>query len=135
MAPPTSYTEESFKEFLHDNLGDSKDLAQILGWTVAGGDYDEILNETLLAYGASDIAQVSGASNIRLLRAHGRVQLWRTVAGRTAGEKTNVGVANGSFSSPKTTHERALAMLKEAKEDLDSLMVAPVTKRASFYAY
>lgn len=135
MAPPSSYTEESFKDFLHDTIGDDKDLAELLGWTVAGGSYDEILNETLLAYGTDDIASVTGASNIRLLRAYGRVELWRSVAGRTSGEKSSISVANGSFSASKTTHERALAMLREAQATLDSLLDAPVTKKASFYAY
>jgi hypothetical protein len=53
--------------------------APVLGWTVDGGDYDEALNETLLAYGQTDITLISGDDNLRKLRALGRVEVWRAV--------------------------------------------------------
>lgn len=73
MAAPLIYTEATFKVYLHAALGAA---ATALGWTVDGGDYDEIVNETLLAYGVADIAD---AADIRKVRALGRREAWRGV--------------------------------------------------------
>jgi hypothetical protein len=45
MAVPTSYTETTFKTYLNGRLGS---LADALKWTVAGGNYDEAVNDALL---------------------------------------------------------------------------------------
>jgi len=71
MAVPTAYTEDEFAGFLHGELGD---VAAALDWSVASGDYDEIINETLISYDADDIADVD---EIGRLRALGRVALWK----------------------------------------------------------
>lgn len=73
MAAPTSYTEATLKAYLNTALGA---VAGVLGWTVDAGDYDEIVNETLLVYDVTDIAN---ATEIRKLRTLGRRELWRAV--------------------------------------------------------
>lgn len=71
MAAPTSYTETSLKQFMGRALGA---VADVLGWTIHEGDYDEAVNETLLAYGVADIAS---ATDIRKLRTLARREVWR----------------------------------------------------------
>jgi hypothetical protein len=56
-------------------------VAAVLEWTVAGGDYDEPLNDVLLGLGLDD---ASGATNVRLLRAAAKVAVWRAALGALA---------------------------------------------------
>lgn len=82
MAIPASYTEETFAEYLHSQL---YGIAGALGWTVAGNSYDEIITDTLVAYGASDIEAITGDANVVKLRRIGRYEVWRAaVDGLTA---------------------------------------------------
>jgi hypothetical protein len=74
MAVPTGYTETTFKTYLHKVAGD---VASVLGWSIAGGDYDEVVYEALFMYEADDITTISGRDNVRKLRVLGRVALWR----------------------------------------------------------
>lgn len=74
MTVPTAYTEASLAEFMIAALGD---LGADLGLTGPGADFDEAINDVLIAYGADDIADIAGASNIAKLRALARVQAWR----------------------------------------------------------
>lgn len=76
MPVPTSYTENSFALFLHETLGD---IADVLGWETVDGIYDEIINDTLLAYGVNNLSQ---ATDIKKLRTLGKLMLFR--AGMTA---------------------------------------------------
>ena len=62
MAAPTSYNEAELKDYMDTMLGAT---ATVLTWTVAGGQYDEAVNETLLAYGVDDIDEIIGRANIR----------------------------------------------------------------------
>jgi hypothetical protein len=110
MAAPTSYTEDTFKAYLHSVLGD---VASALGWTVDGGDYDEILNETLLAYGTSDIAD---ATTIRKLRALGRVELWRQVM-RDVAADYDFRTADGAQFSRSQIQEMAAANFNQELTD------------------
>lgn len=73
MALPSSYTETTFAQFLHRVL---RDLADMLSWSVEGGDFDEIINDTLSAYG---VDAISSATNIPKLRALGKLALWEAV--------------------------------------------------------
>ena len=70
MAAPTSYTESTFKAYLHTVLGD---IAATLGWTVLTGNYDEPLNDALLLY---DVTAIASATNIAKLRSAGQVAVW-----------------------------------------------------------
>jgi hypothetical protein len=57
--------------YLHGVLGVT---AEMIGWTVAGDSYAEVINDTLLAYGVADIAQAADVSKLRTL---GRMCLWQ----------------------------------------------------------
>ena len=75
MALPTSYaTEAEFAAYLHGCL---YGIAGVLAWSVDEGSYDEIINDTLVAYGTSDLDSITGESNIVKLRALGKYYVWR----------------------------------------------------------
>jgi hypothetical protein len=74
MTPPTSYTEKTLADFMHQELGK---VAGILGYAVGAGDagsYAEAVNETLLNYGQTLIAEAGDMPKIRALA---RVEAWR----------------------------------------------------------
>lgn len=109
MAAPTSYTETTFKEYLHTVLGA---MAAGLGWTVVGGEYDEPVNETLLAYAVDDIAS---ATDIRKLRALGRCELWRAVMAAIVGDYDFR--ADGGDYKRSQVYKHAAAQLAQAEMD------------------
>ena len=73
MPLPTSYTEETFSAYLHGRLGVT---AEMIGWTDWDDNYLEVINDTLLAYGVDDIANVTEVGKLRVL---GRMCLWQAV--------------------------------------------------------
>jgi hypothetical protein len=112
MASPSSYTEETLATYAHTSLGA---VADVLEWTVADGDYDEIVNEALLAYGADDIATISGTDNIRKLRVLMRREVWRKVMTETALDyRISTG---GETLDRQQAHEHAKAMFEQAEGD------------------
>lgn len=76
MALPTSYTEAALKTYADGEHVLGK-IADIFRWTVAGGDYDEIVNDALGLYGENTIANITGVENVKKLRAATRVAAWR----------------------------------------------------------
>lgn len=72
MVAPTSYTESSLAAYMHAVLGDT---AGVLGWAQPAN-YLDVVDNTLLAYGVSDIAE---ATDIAKLRALARREVWRAV--------------------------------------------------------
>ena len=83
MAAPSSYTETTLKTYMHAVLGE---VATTLEWTVVGEDYDEVLNETLLAYDTDDVTSITGRSNLLKLRTLSRREVWRAVMGEVSGD-------------------------------------------------
>ncbi len=79
MTIPSSYSASTLKAYQHSLLGP---VADALGWSVAGGSYDEALIDTLLAYGVTDIAN---ATDITKLRALAAVAVWRQAQQAAAG--------------------------------------------------
>lgn len=69
MAPPTSYTEDELKTYLHARAGT---VASLFGWSTAGGSYNNVVNDTLRAMGETTITGVDAGA----LEAVGRVKLW-----------------------------------------------------------
>lgn len=107
MAPPTSYTETTFGAYLEDVLAN---MAVMLGWTQAGNSFDEVINETLLAMGQTDIANVT---DIRAIRAIGRLKAWQAVAMALASDYDFS--ADGASYSRSQAFEHAKAMINEAQ--------------------
>ena len=83
MAAPSAYTETTLKTYMHAVLGA---VATTLEWTVVGEDYDEVLNETLLAYDTDDVTSITGRSNLLKLRTLSRREVWRAVMGEVSGD-------------------------------------------------
>ena len=118
MAAPTSYTETTFKTYLHGRLGS---LADAFQWTVAGGNYDEAVNDALLAYGESDITQITTAMNINLLRAYGRYFLWKSVAEATVNEIDYTHADSGATYKHSQIHKQAKEMMQTAAAEIAAL--------------
>lgn len=99
MPLPTSYTEATFSEYLDSELGP---IANSLGWAAPNtDDYNEVVNDTLLLYGESDIASITGLANIQKLRTLGMLSAWRRVVRFISG--------NFDFSSDGGTYSRSQA--------------------------
>lgn len=118
MSVPTSYTETTLKEYMHAVIGN---MASALSFTVAGGSYDEALNDALFGYGQTDITQVSGSDNIQLLRAYARYYAWRLVAFNTAGEFDYTHADSGATYKRSQMHKQAKDMMQEALTDIEAL--------------
>lgn len=76
MPPPTSYSEESLAEYIHQELGELPDR---LGWSVAASSYTEVVNDILLALGVTDLTTWTGTSAIEQVRALARYRGWTQV--------------------------------------------------------
>ena len=112
MTTPTSYTEATLAAYMHATLGD---VASALGWAAGTASYGEAVNETLIAYGAADIATVSGTEGIAKLRALARVESWRQVASYTAGAFDFS--ADGATYNRSQIHAQAVKALALAEAD------------------
>lgn len=78
MSVTLAYTDTEFMEWLLGRLRGR--LSEFLDWTVGGGDLDDILEATLLAYEVEDIADVPATvDGVRKLRAYGLAELWTAV--------------------------------------------------------
>jgi hypothetical protein len=102
MAAPTSYTEITLASFM---LAALSSVATAMGWT-ALADVQEAINDTLLAYGVTDIIQ---ATDIKKLRALAKVAVWQQVAAATAGDY-DFSADGGSYSRSQL-HEMAVDAL------------------------
>ncbi len=89
MAIPSSYTELSLADFMRRITGN---VAAALGWTA--DDFDEAVNETLLAYGVDELSSVTDVAKLRALA---RVAAWRALVDATAAEY-NFSADGGTFS-------------------------------------
>ncbi len=90
MPLPTSYTEDTFATYLHSRFAA---YADIFGWSIAGNSYDEIINDTLLMIGASDITTLTDIESLRVV---GQLMLWRA-AMDAAGAYYDFRVDTGDF--------------------------------------
>ncbi|MCA9941633.1 MAG: hypothetical protein KC418_23495 [Anaerolineales bacterium] len=109
MPVPTAYTEDELAAYMHSAL---RDVATAMGWSVAGGDYDEPVIDTLLAYGEDDIAD---ATDMKKLRALAMVAVWQAVVDATVGDY-DFSADGGSYSRAQL-HDHAVARLTQAQTD------------------
>lgn len=105
MAPPTSYTDQALKEYMHRTLAAT---AHTLGWSVAAGSYDLAVQEAQRAYGTT--------ANVALIEAHARRAVWQAVVNETAGD-TDYTAANGT-QKRKQIFESAQLLLAQAERHL-----------------
>lgn len=103
MAIPSSYTEPTLKNYMLSVL---KELGSVL--SLAAESFDEAVNDTLLAYGVTDIAD---ATNMLKLRALAKVEAWK-VAVTAAGARIDWSEAGASFkqSQYRTSAKEGLAL-------------------------
>jgi len=94
MPVPTSYDESTLAAYMRTVIGP---LADVLGWTETAA-YAEPIAETLLALAIADLADVTDRRDIQRLRAVARREVWRAVAGATAG--------NYRFSTDQQSFDR-----------------------------
>lgn len=106
MAAPSSYTEETLAAFM---LAALNKVAASLGWTSLA-DVQEAVNDTLLAYGVSDI---SAATDVTKLRALARVAVWQQVVAAVA-VAYNFSADGGSYSRSQL-QDMALKALAQAQ--------------------
>jgi hypothetical protein len=106
MPVPTSYTEAQLAAFMHSQLGD---FPALFGWTSDLANYQETVNETMIAYGVSTIAS---ATNIQKLRALARVEAWKQVLAKLANKH--------GFQADGATFNRQ-QMYEMAKQNLDKV--------------
>jgi hypothetical protein len=125
MPIPTTYTEKQLAEFMHLTLGK---VAEALGLHFGpedAGDYAVAVENTLLAYGADDIATISGTESIRKLRALASVCAWRYAVTNFA--------ALYDFSADGASYSRS-QLFAQAKESLDLAEDQAVPYAASYAA-
>lgn len=118
MAVPTSYTETQLKTYMLGVLGG---LAGDLKWTVAGGSFDESVNDALNGYGQTDISLITGATSINLLRAYARYFLYRSVAMATVGKMDYTHADSGATYKFSQIHKQAKEMMLIAADDIATL--------------
>lgn len=106
MAIPTAYTENEAATYVHGELGP---VATALGWTVADS-YGEVVNDTLLEMGLSDVSEVTGSELISAFRALLLLFAWRKVARAVALDVDFS--ADGTEISRSQAHDMATAEIK-----------------------
>lgn len=87
MAAPTVYQEDELAAYMLGELGDVATVLRITATAGVKGDYGDLsepLNNVLLALGVTDVTTLTGADNIRKLRALGAVEAWRLAKKRAA---------------------------------------------------
>ena len=108
MALPTSYDETSLSVFM---LLSTRAVANALCWGV--DDYSEAINEALITYGVSDVAD---ATDIPRLRAIAKVSAWKAIVDATV---TDIQfAADGASFSTQQRHAQAVAALSRAQNEL-----------------
>lgn len=129
MAIPTSYTIESFTDYLRYEVLNIFGVA--LGWseniprssvvhsTSPNVDiFESIINDCLLDMDLTDISQVS-ADEVNQFRGIGRIELWRRVSAYTAFDYyTKVDLTE---MNRQQIHEHALEQVTYAEKDYEDL--------------
>lgn len=116
MAIPASYTDDTLAGYMLAIVGEiaGPDLLDWSEWS-----FSEAVTNTLLAYGADDIADISGAENIRRLRMLATREAWRAVVFATAHEHDFGASLPGATNTRRSQiHRQARDMLALAEEQL-----------------
>jgi len=113
MGIVTSLTELEVKEYMFAMMGDT---ATKLGWSVAGGDFNEPANEILYSLEEANYTFVNSQIIVRKVRAIARVEAWRAATYYTAHEVTHSTGAPGTGQTSRTAiHQHCQSMFIAAK--------------------
>lgn len=116
----TGYADEAaIANYMHDVLG-ADELATSLGWSVAAGDYQDAVDETLLVLDITDPSTLTATADLRKLRAIARAEVWRSVMSRTAGDY-DVRLEDDTDTKRSQVHKHARAMFEAAKAEAVAL--------------
>lgn len=110
MPIPTAYTEKTLAEYMHTQLGKVAAALSLHPDSDGAGDYEEAVNDAILAYGAENLTGITGVENIRKIRALAMVAVWQVVVNNFA--------AYYDHSSDGASYNRD-QLFKHAKESLD----------------
>jgi hypothetical protein len=124
MALPIEYSEVTFAEYLHGLL---YGISGVLGWSVADDSYAEIINDTLVSYGAADITTITGEANLVRLRTIGKYQVWRAAVDGLA-SKYDYRQNNETFDLEKLQAHANVA-LRQAEQAASAYGVGSYTIR------
>ena len=129
MPLPTSYTEDQFKSYIFSR---AQDMSKVLGWTVAGGSFDEIVNDTLLFLKLDDLSEVNSSAGVEKLRAAGMVFFWRAAIDALP-TRYDFSSAGGTVSRSQMMRnaQAALTLAESRATDLGLNMNVPVVKVGS----
>lgn len=103
MALVTSYTEKTLADFLNTVLGPT---ASALGWSSGAddaGDYEEPVNDILIAYGVQDVSEATDIPKVRVLA---RWIAWRWAADALASRYNTV--VGGESLARRALYENAV---------------------------
>jgi hypothetical protein len=110
MSVPTTYTASALIDYMASVVG--PDTVAILKWTKPGS-YQEIVTDTLIAYGVENITE---ATNIRKLRAYARREVWRAVVEQTV-PFYDLTTPDGIRIERDQLHAQAVEAFKQASRD------------------
>lgn len=112
MGIVTTYNEAGVKEYMETVLGDT---AHKLGWSVAGDDFDEPVNEVLYTLSEADFSFVDTQAEARKVRMVARMEVWRAAMYYTAHEASHSAGAPGTGQTTRSQiHTQCKAMFELA---------------------
>lgn len=115
MSIPASYTEKTLADFMHNTLGKVATLLGFESGVSDAGDYEEAVNNALLAYGATDVTGIEGTSNLTKLRALSRVAAWQMAVDNLAA--LSGFSADGGTYNREQLHAMATKNLEKAQNE------------------
>ena len=116
MTIVTTMTEAELKSYAHRALGP---MAAMLGFTIDGGSYDQVMADALLEYGVTDADEIEGITEVRLGYACMRLELWRYLTDYTS-TRFNLSDAGTSLSLEQI-HNHARKNMESAQARVDRL--------------
>ena len=112
MGTSTTITESEAKTYMETLLGDT---ANKLGWSVAGNDFNEPVNEVLYTLDAEDFASISTIAGVSKVRTICKTEVWRAAMYYTLHETSYSAGAPGTGQTNRADiHRHSKAMYELA---------------------
>jgi hypothetical protein len=115
MAIPSIYTENTLADYM---LSVTAQIANVISFEHR--DFEEAVNETLIAYGVDEIAD---ATDIGKLRALARVEAWRAIVNSTSSEFDSSADSGETqvYYKRNQLHANAVKQLERAESEANRL--------------
>jgi hypothetical protein len=139
MTVPASYTEKTLAVYMQTQLGKVATVLALTAGASSAGDFEEAVNDTLLAYGTTDISTISGVSNIQKLRVLAKMTAWQFVVNNFAA-LYDFSADGGSYHRSQLFEQskQALKMAETAALPYDAVYqvkIIPVDHTQNLYRY